>query len=134
MVIVISGLYNAPLSIGEEGKEEMERSQPEASSSEEILITSPYSGHEHHLDLTSVDESSKQLALALQTLKPTTNEYPAQHYAGSFNWQEIVDQLSPSFAGNPPLPPLLTFDRRILLHRILFHTSPERRHRPPALP
>jgi len=101
MVIVISELYNVPLSIGEETKEDMEPSQPEASGSEEILITSPYSGQEHHLDLMSVDESSKQLALALQTLKPTTNEYPAQHYAESFNWQEIVDQLSPSFAGTP---------------------------------
>jgi len=102
MVIVISGLYNVPLSVEEECKDDMEPSQPEASRSDEILITSPYSGQEHHLDLTSVDESSKQLALALQSLKPTTNEYPTQDYAESFNWQEIINQLSPSFAGNQP--------------------------------
>jgi hypothetical protein len=108
----------------------------------EILVSSPYASREHHIDLTTVDESSRQLALVLQSLKPITIEYPTKPYAESFNWQEIVDQLPPSFTGIRLAQPthrreLLTFGlvcRTILLHRILFHSPPQRRYCPTPLP
>jgi|SRR5271156_2716544 len=65
----------------------------------ELLVSSPYSGEEHHLDLSSVDERSRQIALALQNLRPTTNSYPSDPYSASFNWQEIVDLLPTDFEG-----------------------------------
>ena len=68
-------------------------------SDSELLRSSPYKGLEHHLDLTSVIETSKQLALALQKLQPATNEYPSQSYSESFNWQEITNALPPDFSG-----------------------------------
>jgi hypothetical protein len=79
----------------------------------EVLVSSPYAGREHHLDLTTVDDSSRQLALALRSLKPITIEYPIKAYSESFNWQEIVDQVPPSFTGTPPsnLPFCTTSDR-----------------------
>jgi len=64
-----------------------------------ILVSSPYKGQEHHLDLSSVSENSKWLGLALQDLHPTTDDYPSQPYAESFNWQQVVDTLPPDFSG-----------------------------------
>ena len=68
-------------------------------SNSELFVSSPYKGLEHHLDLTSVPETSKQLALALQKLRPVTDEYPSQPYSESFNWQEIMDSLPSEFSG-----------------------------------
>lgn len=65
----------------------------------EMVVSSPYAGVQHQLDLTSVPETSQQLALALDKLRPATNDYPTKPYAESFNWQEVVDKLPASFAG-----------------------------------
>ena len=65
----------------------------------ELFVSSPYPGSEHHLDLSSVPETSKQLAMALQQFHPVTEDYPTQSYVTSFNWQEVVGQLSPEFSG-----------------------------------
>lgn len=65
----------------------------------ELFVSSPYDGPEHHLDLTSVPETSKQLAIALQNLRPISDDYPSQPYDVSFNWQEIVGLLSSEFSG-----------------------------------
>ena len=70
--------------------------------SSKLLITSPYASPEHHLDLSSVPETSQQLALALEILRPVTEEYPSQPYSTSFNWQEVVDRLPADFTGNLP--------------------------------
>jgi hypothetical protein len=67
--------------------------------SSKILVSSPYSSLEHHLDLSSVPETSQQLALALEILRPVTEEYPSQPYSTSFNWQEVVDLLPAAFTG-----------------------------------
>jgi hypothetical protein len=67
--------------------------------SSKLLITSPYPSPEHHLDLSSVPETSQQLALALEILRPVTEEYPSQPYSTSFNWQEVVDRLPADFTG-----------------------------------
>lgn len=64
-----------------------------------LFVSSPYKGLEHQLDLTSVPEASKQLALALDKLQPVTDEYPSQPYSESFNWQEITNSLPPDFSG-----------------------------------
>jgi hypothetical protein len=68
----------------------------------EILVSSPYKGLEHHLDLTSVPETSRQLALALQNLRAVTNDYQTEPYPESFNWGEIVDSLPSDFSGITP--------------------------------
>jgi hypothetical protein len=105
MTIVISGgVYNAPITAGE-GKA-MASSGVRDDALGEVLVSSPYAAREHHLDLTTVDESSRQLALALRAMKPITIEYTTKPYAESFNWQEIVDQLPPTFAGTPNTVPI----------------------------
>jgi hypothetical protein len=71
----------------------------------EVVVSSPYLGDEHHLDLSSVPEPSQQLAKALSSLRPVTNDYPSQPYPTSFNWQEIINQLPSDFVGTSPLPP-----------------------------
>jgi hypothetical protein len=117
---------------------EIQRTRKMAGNSE-LLVSSPYSGEEHHLDLSTVDERSRQLALALQNLHPTTKNYPSDPYSTSFNWQQIVDHLPADFEGVslPPSPgvPLLTLrNRKILLHSFLFHTPSKRGQRPFTLP
>ena len=92
----------------------------------ELFVSSPYSGEEHHLDLSSVDERSRELAVALHGFHPTTNNYPSDPYATSFNWQEIVDRLPTDFEGSYFSPSLgdeilTTGNREILLHCILFY-------------
>jgi hypothetical protein len=65
----------------------------------DLLVSSPYEGLEHHLNLSSVSENSEQLALALAHLRPTTVQYPSQPYATSFNWQEVVSFLPSDYSG-----------------------------------
>lgn len=69
---------------------------------EKLLVSSPYSTSEHHLDLSTVPETSQQLALALRSFKPITNDYPSAPYADSFNWQEIISNLPSDFEGTLP--------------------------------
>jgi hypothetical protein len=67
--------------------------------SRQLFISSPYVGDEHQLNLSSVSEASHQLAVALSSLQPVTNDYPSQPYTTSFNWQEVIDKLPPDFTG-----------------------------------
>ena len=69
----------------------------------DILVSSPYAGLEHHLDLKTVSEESRQLALALQQLRPVVDDYPTTPYIDIFNWQQVVDILPSSFSGFLPL-------------------------------
>ena len=66
----------------------------------DLFVSSPYAGTEHHLDLMSVPETSRQLAIALQILQPTADDYPSQPYSVSFNWQQVVNQLPSDFSGS----------------------------------
>jgi hypothetical protein len=102
----------------------------------DLVVSSPYTGLEHHLDLKSVPETSRQLALALQRLRPIVQDYPSKAYVDSFNWREIINFLPSSFSGNFPKPLLQTFsdNRRLLLHRLLLHSASQRRHLKTALP
>ena len=65
----------------------------------DLLLSSPYNGLEHLLNMSVVSDPSRLLALALVHLRPTTTEYTFQPYDKSFNWQEIIDLLPPDFFG-----------------------------------
>jgi hypothetical protein len=69
------------------------------SESSKLLVSSPYPGVTHQLDLSSVDETSRTLALALQQWRPIKDDYPSQSYVESFNWQEVIDLLPSDFSG-----------------------------------
>lgn len=75
----------------------------------QLLVSSPYTGDEHHLDVSSLPKSSQQVATALSSLRPVTDDYPSDPYSTSFNWQEVIDQLPSEFTGTLPLPMTLTF-------------------------
>lgn len=70
----------------------------------ELFVSSPYKGSEHHLDLKSVDETSRLLAVALQNLRPIANDYQTEPYSESFNWQEIINILPSNFQGTYAIP------------------------------
>jgi hypothetical protein len=65
----------------------------------ELLVSSPYRTAEHHLDLSSVPKTSRQLSLALQHFLPRVKDYHSQPYATSFNWQEVINILPADFTG-----------------------------------
>jgi len=69
----------------------------------EVIVSSPYTGVEHHLDLKSVPETSRQLALALQGLRPIVEDYHSKAYVDSFNWQQVINHLPSSFSGTLPI-------------------------------
>jgi hypothetical protein len=69
------------------------------SNTSQLFVSSPYTSWEHHLDLSSAPETSRQLALALLDLRPITKDYPSQPYSESFNWQEAIDRLPSDFSG-----------------------------------
>jgi hypothetical protein len=95
----------------------------EGETTSELFISSPYPTSEHHLDLSTVPETSQQLARALQILRPVTKDYQSKPYSTSFNWQEIINLLPANFEGFPSLE---INPRGILLHRILLY--PPHRH------
>jgi len=100
MTVAIAAAHHISASFKQHGTEKTNDMAPA-----EIVVSSPYLGDEHHLDLSSVPEPSQQLAKALSSLRPVTDDYPSQPYPTSFNWQEIIDQLPSDFAGTSPLPP-----------------------------
>lgn len=57
------------------------------------LITSPYLGAAHQLDLLSLDLQNQLLALALQALSPATGNYATQPYSDAFNWNHVMEIL-----------------------------------------
>src|SRR5437773_8260675 len=104
ILCIESSLFESPPLL-----QSMEYTKTKRMRSSELLVSSPYKGVEHHLDLTSVSEMSRQLAIALQILQPVTNDYPSNPYSASFNWREIINLLSSDFSGIlPSQNPLLT--------------------------
>ena len=71
----------------------------EKSEASKLFVSSPYNGVEHHLDLKSVPETARKLALALANLKPAMADYPSHAYVDIFNWQQVIDTLPSAFSG-----------------------------------
>jgi hypothetical protein len=61
---------------------------------DDFIISSPYPGH--LLDLSLLDESSKELAIVLQELQENEG-YLDLPYDHAFNWSTILPKLSPNF-------------------------------------
>jgi hypothetical protein len=59
-----------------------------------FIVSSPYP--DHLLDLTTIDEPSKGLAILLQELQPNEG-YLDLPYDHAFNWSIVLSKLSPNF-------------------------------------
>lgn len=57
------------------------------------LRISPYTEQNHLLDLTTLDEENRLLALALVKMKNTRDDYATAPYLDIFNWDEIMKSL-----------------------------------------
>lgn len=57
------------------------------------LVVSPYTEQAHLLDLQSVDEENRLLALALVKMRNLRADYATAPYLDSFNWNEIIESL-----------------------------------------
>jgi hypothetical protein len=57
------------------------------------LISSPYSGTVHQLDLLSLDLQNRLMALALQALSPASGNYATQPYPDAFKWIRVMEIL-----------------------------------------
>lgn len=64
------------------------------SDNQKDLVVSPYTESSHRLRLDTVDIQSSLLARALTALKPLRHDYATAPYLESFNWQEIISNLS----------------------------------------
>jgi len=68
MTVAIAAAHHISASFKQHGTEKTNDMAPA-----EIVVSSPYLGDEHHLDLSSVPEPSQQLAKALSSLRPVTD-------------------------------------------------------------
>ena len=59
-----------------------------------LIPSSPYTDLEHQLDLSTVDEQSRLLAVALLNLKQRTPEYALVKYEESFDLDGLVEELA----------------------------------------
>ena len=57
------------------------------------LISSPYLGTDHQLDLLSLDLPNTLMALALQALSPASETYATQPYLEAFKWIQVMEIL-----------------------------------------
>jgi hypothetical protein len=57
------------------------------------LVVSPYTDQGHLLDLQSVDEENRLLALALVKMRNLRADYATAPYLDTFNWNEIIESL-----------------------------------------
>jgi hypothetical protein len=62
-------------------------------SSNNLLITSPYTTPDHLLDLTTLDTPYRLLAQALTTFAPIRDDYATAPYTESFNWAAVFEKL-----------------------------------------
>jgi hypothetical protein len=63
------------------------------SSTNSLLIASPYLSLPHLLDLTRYSTSSQLFAKALASFQPIRDDYATADYTESFNFQEVVKTL-----------------------------------------
>ncbi|RYP44164.1 hypothetical protein DL768_009348 [Monosporascus sp. mg162] len=59
-----------------------------------FLVVSPYTEQEHLLDLDSLDAENVLLAEALALMKNVRLDYATASYIDSFNWDEIMEELT----------------------------------------
>lgn len=57
------------------------------------LVSSPYLGSDHLLDLETVDRQSRLFAIALTNLSPATENYAAVNYEKAFDFDELMASL-----------------------------------------
>lgn len=59
-----------------------------------LIVASPYTEREHLLNLDSVDVENALFAQALSLMKNTRPDYATASYIESFNWGEIMEELT----------------------------------------
>lgn len=57
------------------------------------LVISPYTDHDHLLDLSTVSIQEQLLAYALIKMKSLREDYATAPYIDTFNWAEVVEDL-----------------------------------------
>lgn len=57
------------------------------------LVISPYTDHDHLLDLRTVSIQEQLLAYALIKMKSLREDYATAPYIDTFNWAEVVEDL-----------------------------------------
>lgn len=67
---------------------------PQLSNEQSLLQASPYSEHDHLLDLTTFTEPLQLFAKALTNMRWITPDYATAPYPKAFNWDSIVDAFS----------------------------------------
>lgn len=66
---------------------------PDAVTTQRYLVASPYTEHEHLLDLESLDTENQLLSEALQSMSAVTEAYATTPYVEAFNWEEVIDRV-----------------------------------------
>ncbi|EMR67405.1 hypothetical protein MGN70_014795 [Eutypa lata] len=59
-----------------------------------LLVASPYTEREHLLNLDSLDVENALFAQALARMKNTRPDYATASYMESFNWDEVMGELT----------------------------------------
>ncbi|KAI9891171.1 MAG: hypothetical protein M1814_003014 [Vezdaea aestivalis] len=87
-------------------------------SSSNLLVISPYTSHEHLLDLRSVSLPNQLLAKAMTLFRPTRPDYATAPYPDSFNWADVISEYThlSNHQSDPQLLSQQTF------HLISFHS------------
>ncbi|KAF4983275.1 hypothetical protein FZEAL_1260 [Fusarium zealandicum] len=57
------------------------------------MVQSPYTEHEHLLDLETLDHENALLARALNRLRVLREDYATAPYVDSFNWPEVIEEV-----------------------------------------
>jgi len=61
---------------------------------DKLLQASPYTEHEHLLDLATLSKPLQQFAKALRNMRAVRPDYATAPYDQAFNWDSIVDVFS----------------------------------------
>ncbi|KAH7145107.1 hypothetical protein DER46DRAFT_90152 [Fusarium sp. MPI-SDFR-AT-0072] len=72
---------------------EVREVSPELTANHRYLIQSPYTEHEHLLDLDTLDNGNELLARALSQFRVLRDDYATAPYTESFNWPEVIEEV-----------------------------------------
>lgn len=64
------------------------------------LVVSPYSSNEHLLNLCTLDQPDRFMAVALQALEPVRCDFATCSYPDAFNWPHVMEKLASISAMN----------------------------------
>lgn len=67
---------------------------PPTADTSRFIVASPYTEQEHLLDLDTVDVENGLFAQALALMKNTRPDYATASYIESFNWGEVMGELT----------------------------------------